>query len=337
MAIFYQTAPLKRFRGYLLLASDTSCQLLPDSEETQKMGVHTNQHKTVASIKISTCFDLLNSVYFRASTHPKQTADLRCIQPSIKDKPKDTLSIYDRGFGSILLLFLHQYYQSKCLVRLKLDFSTYVKDFVKSTDNERIVSVSLGKKCSESLKGMGIDRCPASTISVRLIKVILSTSEVEVLMTNVAEDELSIKEAGVLYGLRWGVETAYNYTKNIFKLGIFSGYSAQVILQDIWCTLIAQNLENMLLFETEKSLIAINKKRKKVYKINKAVGAGTIVSEIRNLFKCPISSLQNNLERIKQLLLMSLEKVKSESKKRERKRQRPNDRHTTEKNYKHNF
>jgi hypothetical protein len=301
------------------------------------MGTHTNQHKTVASIKIATSYDVLNKVYTHVSIHPKQTADLRCIQNEIKDKKADTITIYDRGFGSILLLFLHQHYNSKCLVRLKSDFSNYVKDFANSADNERVIEVPLGGKCTKELKKMDIKRCPKSTISVRLIKVVLSSDVTEILMTNLSAEELSIEEAGILYGLRWGVETAYNYSKNVFKLGIFSGYSEKAILQDIWCTIITQNLQSYLVFDTEKELLLINEKRKKEYKVNKAVGAGTLVKEIKTLFTCQVDLLQNHLNRIKVLLLKSLEKVKSSKKERKRKRQRPNDRHTTEKNYKHNF
>jgi hypothetical protein len=301
------------------------------------MGIHTNQHKTVASLKLALFYDLLNKLHYSASFHPKQTADLRCIEDKIKDLPPKTLTVYDRGFGSILLLFLHSFYKSKCLIRVKKDFSNYVKKFIESTDNELVIEVDLGSKCVAELKKMGINRYAKDTQKVRLIKVVLSTGEVEILMTNMDSDELSIAEAESLYGMRWGIETGFNYMKNVFKLGIFSGYSERVIYQDLWCNLIAENMINILIFSQEEALKKINKKRKKAYKINKAVAAGTVLSEMKTLFLCDEKELQKRLENLFLLVLKSLEKVKSTNKERQRKRQRPNDRHTTEKNYKHNF
>lgn len=43
--------------------------MLPDTEETRKIGIHKNQFKAVASIKISGYFDILmEATYFRFFT-----------------------------------------------------------------------------------------------------------------------------------------------------------------------------------------------------------------------------------------------------------------------------
>ena len=301
------------------------------------MGVHSNQYKSVASLKLAVDFDLLNELCFSASEHPKQTSDLRCIEDKVKSKAADTMTIYDRGFGSILLLFLHQYWGSKCLIRIKVGFSNYTKNFLKTTDNEAVIEVPLGDKCVKELKKMEINRSAVSTIKVRLIRIILPSGETEVLMTNVPQSEMNLTEAGEIYGLRWGIETAFNYAKNVFKLGVFSGYSEVAILQDIWCNLMAQNLENVLVLEQESTLALLNSKRVEKYKINKAVGCETLLSQMKILLKCRLDSLTKHLNDIKFLFLKSLEKIKCRKRARTRKRQRPNDRHTTEKNYKHNF
>lgn len=334
---FYSQDTIKRFKTYLLLACDTTCQLLPDSEATRKIGTHTNQYKTVASQKIALFFDILNQFYYHASLHPKQAADLPCVQDYIKELPKTTLTIYDRGFGSLLLIFLHSHYGSKCLIRLKVSFSNYVKDFVKSDDNERVIEVNLGTNCVKSLASMGIKRFRTSSIQIRLIRVKLPSGEDEILLTNVCQKELSIEEAYQLYGMRWGIETTINYLKNVFKLGIFSGYSKTAISQDIWCNLIAQNLQNCLIWCQEVDLSKINSRRKKVYKVNRAVACGTLLGNIQTLFCCPIATLQSKIDLVLGAFIRSLERVKTANKERLRKRQRPNDRHTTEKNYKHNF
>jgi len=37
-----------------------------------------------------------------------------------------------------------------------------------------------------------------------------------------------------LYAKRWGVETAFDELKNQLKLGVFSGYRTNIVLQDMW-------------------------------------------------------------------------------------------------------
>ncbi len=67
---FYQHhKKIKTFHNYRLWACDCTVQMLPDTEETRKIGIHKNQFKAVASIKISGYFDILmEATYFRFFT-----------------------------------------------------------------------------------------------------------------------------------------------------------------------------------------------------------------------------------------------------------------------------
>lgn len=81
--VFYRhVTAAKLFKGYHLWACDTTTQKLPDNKETRKLGTHTNQAKTVASVKIMTYYDVLNQIIVRASISDKRKADLRCVQGS---------------------------------------------------------------------------------------------------------------------------------------------------------------------------------------------------------------------------------------------------------------
>ncbi|NJK84512.1 MAG: hypothetical protein HC912_12695 [Saprospiraceae bacterium] len=71
---------------------------MPDNEETRKIGIHKNQYKEVASLKLSCYFDILNKILTSVSTHSKQTTDLKaCLQKQVQNIPKDVIAIYDRG------------------------------------------------------------------------------------------------------------------------------------------------------------------------------------------------------------------------------------------------
>jgi hypothetical protein len=120
-------------------------------------------------------------------------------------------------------------------------------------------------------------------------------------------------------------------------LGTFSGYSQQVVLQDIYCVLAAFNLQTILQYESQEGLATINKRRKSVYKINRNVGAGTIRMYLQRLFSSSASVVKTAIINLQKLLLKSLEKVKPTHKERHRKRLRCNDRHQTELNYKRGY
>lgn len=51
-----------------------------------------------------------------------------------------------------------------------------------------------------------------------------------------------------------GEETAFDELKNQLKLGVFSGYKAQFVLQDLWSVLIFYNIRSMFIHVAEKEL-----------------------------------------------------------------------------------
>ncbi len=335
--MFYKHATItKLFKGYYLWACDTTVQKLPDNEETQKLGTHTNQAKTVASIKILTYYDTLNQIIARASISDKQKADLRCAQTYISNIPTNVISIYDRGFASLLLPFLHHHFGSKYVIRLSTTFSKSVIAFMASNETDIIVTEQLTQKCFWELAKMGIRKSQHDTITFRLIKIILTTGETEVLMTNLDAD-FTIEDLNLIYQNRWGVETSYNYLKNTWMLGTFSGYSQKAIIQDIYCTLIAHNLQTIIQYDCSPGLEKINKKRKKEYKINRNISAGTVRTYLKKLLLDQGIKWQLALVKAQKIILKSLEKIKPTIKERERKLLRCNDRHHTELNYKRGF
>jgi IS4 transposase len=100
-----------------------------------------------------------------------------------------------------------------------------------------------------------------ATISYCLVKVILPTGETEVLMTDL-DKSFTINELAELYRLRWGIETAFFCLKSHQMLGTFSGYSEQVILQDIWCNVLFYNLQSITNLEANLHAEQMSQKRK---------------------------------------------------------------------------
>jgi hypothetical protein len=338
----------KKFNGYRLWACDCTVQLLPDNEATRKIGTHKNQHKKVASIKLSCYFDILNKIITSVSLHSKQTPDLTaCLTKQVQNIPKDVIAIYDRGYGSHIIPFFHDKNGSKYVIRLKTGFSNTVKQFVDSTETECYVTEPLSERCYKVLEKYGIRKSKSDTVSYRLVKVILSTGETEILMTNL-DKSITISELSELYRLRWGIETCFFCLKSHQMLSTFSGYSPSVIYQDIWTNLLFYNLQSITHLEavlqaaqlSKQRKAKANKRRKKEnngYQVNRNIGAGILRKYWFDLWECEEEALENVLAEMQIYYLQSLEIVKPKKADRNRKMLRTNDRHHTELNYKRGF
>lgn len=349
VSLFFQFHSPQTFRGYLLWACDSTVQLLPDNEETRKIGIHKNQYKEVASVKVSIYFDILNQIITNAKLFDKRKSDLLCtIEAQISAIPKNVIAIYDRAYGSQILPFFHDLCGSKYVIRLRLNFSNTVKAFVESTSNEVIITERLTEKAYKRLEKLGIRKSKLDTISYRLVKVVLSTGETEILMTNL-DNSFTISDLAELYRLRWTVETCFNSVKNHQMLGTFSGYSETAVKQDIWCNLIFYSLQSISMLGAEIKLKVINEKRKetpskrkknenKGYKLNRNIGTNTLRSYLPRLISpAHFGKIRAMLEEMTAYFLQSLELVKPTKKERPRKLIRQNARHHTEMNYKRGF
>jgi len=166
-------------------------------------------------------------------------------------------------------------------------------------------------------------------------------------MTNL-ENSFTIYDLGELYCLRWGIETAFFCLKSHQMLGMFSGYSEQVILQDIWCTLLFYNMQSITNLEANLRAKQISQKQKKNpakskkkeqagYQVNRNIGAGVLRSDWFDLWEKRDKALEKVLEEMQIYYLQSLEMIKPKQTERKRKMIQTNDRHQTEWNYKRGF
>jgi hypothetical protein len=167
---FYKRAPIKRFKGYRLWACDGSAVKLPDNLDTQTIGTHTNQHNTVASVKLLCYFDLLNKLIARLWLKNKRIQEIRLVEPHIQALPNDVLSIYDRNYGAHIIIFLHQHYNCPCLIRMKTTCTfEQVERFLASGQKEAIITDTLKEKAWRQLRKMGMNKSKYHLVTYRLI------------------------------------------------------------------------------------------------------------------------------------------------------------------------
>ena len=210
-----------------------------------------------------------------------------------------------------------------------------------------LITASFTGRNYKRLEGFSIRKSKMDTLSYRLVKVGLSTGEVEILMANL-DNSFTVSDLAEIYRLRWGIETAFNGIKNHQMLGTFSGYSEIAVRQDIWCNLLFYNLQTITMLEATEMAKDLSEKREnkpsknkkkenKGYKVNRNIGAGILRSHLFDLFTCKEKEPDDLLEKMQLYYLQSLETVKDANKERKRKMHRQNDRHHTELNYERGF
>ena len=94
-----------KFKGFRLWACDVSILLLPNNASTRELGIHKYGEKEIASIKLSVYFDVKAKIIAQVDIYGKQLSDLFCaIKSDISRIPDNVISIFDRGYGSTLLV-----------------------------------------------------------------------------------------------------------------------------------------------------------------------------------------------------------------------------------------
>lgn len=313
---------LKTWQGHRLYAVDGSTLILPESKKVRAhFGTAKNGHTSVAMGRFFCRYDVLNRLVIHSDLGNMGQSEKSMAIERLEEVPADVINIYDRGYMSFELAFLHLYYQKKFVIRCKLSFNKKVKAFVQSSETSKVVKIKSTYKGLNQLRKQGFTKKQVSTssyIKVRLVKVILDNGEMEILCTSLLNQQKHptsrFKE---LYGYRWGVETYYDQFKNYFQAAIFSGITVIAILQDFHATVFMSNIQSILMASCELEVQKINLNRTLEYQININVSIGRMKNKAIFLFLIPKNNgnydeqnLTNIVISLKNRFLKSLEPIR---------------------------
>ena len=333
---FYKEMPFRRWQGFRLWATDGSGFRLPDVLELgETFGWHGNQHNRVPSSRMLVAFDLLNQVFTKVAFHTRHCAELVMAVKWVGSLPRDVVMVYDRGYASHLLPYLHRHFGSNCIVRMPVGQSKTIESFVKSGQTQQTVTETLQIKARNSLNGMGIAVNASTTITFRLIRFVLPNGTVEVLLTTLLDKKtFRHHHFGRLYHKRWGIETAFFVIKSYLKLCIFSAHTSNRCIQDLFSTFIFYNIQTASIHELQPKLAEVNQRRSLEYQANRNVGAGLLKRFFTRFFLLPEGGIAKALAQYTKLMLQSIEPVRpNKNRVRKRKMMRGTERHVHEKNY----
>lgn len=292
---------LRQFDNLRILAMDGSRLTLPFTKELEEIyGQTKNQTNTyIVQTKACVLYDLLNEICINGVLSSIDTDERTQAKQLLEHCQANDLIIYDRGYPSFELIYEHYQKNLHFLMRMPLDFSQVVKDFVASGKTSQIVEIKPGQKKSFENKPY----TKSSILKIRLLRITLNSGGIEVLATSLLDSKHYGNEVfKELYFKRWKIETYYDELKNKLKIEEFSGYSNQSILQDFYSTLFVSNIqtliENEINEEIEKE--SETKNIKYQYKINTTLSYGFMKDRILELFftKNDMNDIINELKEL---------------------------------------
>jgi hypothetical protein len=287
---FYADGDYHKFKGFRLLAVDGSKIILPTNENIKTIFSPTiakNQVETfskeVVQARASVLYDVLNNIVVDATLQDKACGERVLAISHLQQTNQDDLILFDRGYPSIELFANILKSNTNFLVRIRRNSFKQVACLFDSNNltNEMTIEIKAPKKLKETLLE---DNLP-TTMTIRFVKVVLNTGEIEVLATNVLDNTLlhtdDFKE---LYNKRWGIETFFFILKNRLSLENFTGYTALAVQQDFYITMFLSNYESLLTYDSNILLEETTKNYKNKQKINKSISFTAIKQKSFELF-----------------------------------------------------
>ena len=121
----------------------------------------------------------------------------------------------------------------------------------------------------------------AESLNLRFVRIKLPSGIEKVLATNLPAEEFSAEEIAHLYALRWGIETVHDDLKNKLEIENFTGAKPNIIMQDIFATILLSNIINDIILETS---VNIKKKFKHEMQLNRAFAIGILKVGLFDIF-----------------------------------------------------
>jgi len=330
---------LKSYKGYYLQGVDGTCVYLPDIVELgDHFGTSGNQVRVRPMAQGMIRYDLLNEFVEEAHLYPIKTSEPAIALEHLWKVPSNVISIYDRIFPSAEFIYEHERMGLKYVMRLKVGFNKEVKSFIESGLQEAIVEFPINSRAAEKMRNRGLEVSSGQKVKVRLVRIELKSGEVEVLATNLMEEEgWDIADLDLLYDHRWGVETFIDLLKNKMGLELFSGQKPKAIYQEFFAAIFTLNLQTILLKDCEEPVVEISVKTKLDYKVNRTISLGLMKNIICLFFlNSTIIELKDLVKTLQNKFIKNLSAVRAgRSYKRKRKSRRINRKHQTDNNYRH--
>ena len=284
---FYEHFPCDKWHGFRLVAIDGSTIKVPRTAATiehfGKWKTRNGQDRPLA--RISQLLDVLNGVIIDAIISPKQTGERQLAIRHLDYIGENDLLLSDRGYPAFWLFSLLISRKIHFCIRVTTGHWEEIRKFNESGKSEGIVTfnptISSWRECQK----LGI---PVSPLPLRLIRVELSSGEVEILVTSLLDQDVFPHELFKdLYANRWPVEEKYKAVKCRIQIENFSGKSVEAVYQDFYAKLFTLNLTAALIHPVQEMVASEYQNRKYQYRVNLSQALSKMKHTVVLLFNRP--------------------------------------------------
>lgn len=269
---FYGDDDFRRYKGYRLSAIDGCVLELNNSERLRStFGYVENQSKKLARALSSGIYDIENDMMITSKIAKYKTSErdlaIELIEQLKTLGLKNDLILFDRGYPSAKLIAYLEKNNIKYLMRVS---SFFLKAVNEAKKEDQIIIVKIDNE----------------NIRVRVVKFLLDSGEEETLITNLIEEDLSIKDFKELYFKRWGIEVKYNELKNRLQIENFTGDTPIAVEQDFYATIYLSNMIAIAKAEANQKIEKKNKGKnlKYEYKVNSNILIGRLKDSLVLMF-----------------------------------------------------
>lgn len=288
--VCYQGGDYATYKGFRLLAIDGSKIHLPDEADiraefgTTKAQIGFNQQIIAEQAlgQASVLYDLLNRVALDSILAENDAYEVELAVDHLIHTQANDLILFDRNYPSYywlaVLSHLNRHFVGRCS---QASFKPVRNMFAGHGPDSQIVTLRCPSNQRQRIRNLGL----SETITVRLVRLILDTGEIEILITSLLDEALfPTAQFKPLYQLRWGVETFYDVIKNRLLLENFTGRCVEAVKQDFYSTIFISGLESLLTQEANIYLQDKSVPHKHIQQVNRAVSFNAIKNHVIELF-----------------------------------------------------
>ena len=280
---FYGEFPqeVKTYKGNILAAIDGSDCEVPNTKTTRERykSINSKDDERVARIKLSNCYDVINGYVLDTEIAEYKHWEIDLAIKHIKTTSYITeyfpiIYVMDRGYFSLATMYHFINDGTKFIIRLNKNFLKLEQESMQSDDE--IVEIKYQYDRIRAYKNKDEEFYNyyknGNTISLRFVNIKLSTGEIETLMTNIGEHELSIEDINKIYKLRWGIETSYHELKESMQVTNISSSKDTIIKQEIYSQMTVYNIIRSITNDLNSQIEQAKYKHPMKTNFNMAVG-----------------------------------------------------------------
>jgi hypothetical protein len=283
----YADDDYQRFWGFRVLAVDGSKVMLPNNKETRAAFgtiMYTNgKNKQPLGDhcygRASVLYDVLNRISVDATLAPVKAYEVDLAIAHLQHTTVTDLLLMDRNYPSYRMMAELSQRQRQFVIRCSSHSFTTARQLAKGTGlASQVVTLTPpdGQKAESRTLGL------PERITVRFVRVMLNTGEVEILVTSLLDEQLyPTIDFTELYRLRWGIETFYGLLKTRLALENFTGQGVEAIKQDFYATIYLTGIESVLTDAAQAQLDGRNTRHPQT--VNRSVSFNVIKNKALDL------------------------------------------------------